>query len=1083
MVFRIKDIQPGLGSSQPRRFTALGGRVFFMADADGTGPELWISDGTEAGTRMISDLSPTGFGGSSPGDAGRAVFGGVYFFDAYNGISKYLYRTDGLITTLVDPVTTNPDNLVVVGGQLFYAGASNLWRLNAVGAIPFRMTDALGNGFNPFHMTAVGSELFFVNGNDIWRTNGALATRLNSPAVPFGIPYTLAAVGSRLFFGATVFGATVSTGRFGLWTYSSPDLAPVFVRAFASLPGEVLGGLFQATRMAAFGSKLIFAANDGISGEELWLSDGTPGGTLQVMDINATGPGLPSQPDQFTVAGPARVYFVADDGIAGRELWRTDGTSAGTRRIADIYVGSGHSQPADLTVVGSKLYFTAITDAGSRQLWALDLVSENVRQLTWNGMFGGGTSFFISGDPHNERNLTVAGNTLFMHALRPLVDPEKVHDGDELWGLDLNEANKPVVFGITVINTTAAPSPGVSLLLTFSEPLSPPPLGVEGRFNVRVGSSLRSVTSVVQPSLTELVLNLAGPPLASGNVPVQVEYLGGAFPNVITDSALNPLAPFPFRNAETLSNDANVSVLHPTYANLILRGSASVGTANVNANRITVDQPAQRNVLNGNGLVDFMDGGEGGDLYMVTDVAHHGAAEISDSGAGGPDELRFASTSLVVETLSVFSSDLGLEIVSIGTGTTLDSPVRTGTAPKNVDALLAPNGLRILGNNGMNRLRGTQFADWIDGGGGLDTMDGGAGSDVYLVSRSGEHGAAEINDSGISLIDNDELRFTSITPNDTITVFGSDSGLNSVVLSTNVSAPAGGVTGMFETTALNVNAVASIGSLLIQGNDGRNVITGTQNQDTINGYAGDDLFLIPDATHHPFSFIFSEVINGGSGADEIRYSATAPAHDGQTLRLSSDVTGIERVTIGGGTGLAPTSTTLNLHVNAQDVGNSLVITGNRGANLLKGTGFGDRLIGDQGNDTLIGGLGQDDLTGGAGNDEFHFVTPMTDPLVAVFHRDRIADFAVGSDRIVLANAQYPGIPEIGVPLPATRFTLGTVATTPNHRIIYDRFGTGHLFYDRDGSASMYAPCQIAVLDPVGPGILRPALTAAHIWVR
>lgn len=85
---------------------------------------------------------------------------------------------------------------------------------------------------------------------------------------------------------------------------------------------------------------------------------------------------------------------------------------------------------------------------------------------------------------------------------------------------------------------------------------------------------------------------------------------------------------------------------------------------------------------------------------------------------------------------------------------------------------------------------------------------------------------------------------------------------------------------MFETTALNVNAGASINLLLIQGNDGRNVITGRQSQDTINGYAGDDLFLIPDATHHPVSVIGSEVINGGSGADEIRYSATAPARAG-----------------------------------------------------------------------------------------------------------------------------------------------------------------------------------------------------------
>lgn len=1081
MVFRIKDIQPGPGRSDPQYFMPLAGQVFFAADADGTGPELWISDGTEAATRLVADLCPPGFGGSNPGKSGRAVLGGLYFFVAYNGSSSFLFHSNGVATTLADAITTNPSNLVVAGGQLFYSGASNLWRWDAVAGLPVRMTDSFGNGFNPFNMMTVGAELFFTHGNDLWRTNSGAPTRVGTPAViPLGIPYTLGTAGSMLFIGGTV-----STGGFGLWAYTSPAPLPLFLRSFASVPGEQVGGLSQFPRMVGLGSTLLFAANDAISGEELWRSDGTAVGTFLLSDINISSPGSSSYPDQLTLAGPSLVFFVANDGSHGRELWRTDGTAAGTRRLTDINVG-GDSNPKDLTVAGSKLYFTATPDGSpaGRQLFVLDLLTETTRQLTRKRMWGDRTDFFVfDTSEHNTPVLMTAGETLFFTAIRPFVASDTVHDGSELWGLDLREAHRPAPVGITVINTTAGPTPSVSLLLTFSEPIIAGPATISS-LTITVGGVVRAVTSVASgPIPTQLSVNLSGLPLASGNIPVSVAYTAPASPlGGITDGALNPLATFTL-NAETFSNDANVSVLHPTYANLILRGSASVGAANVNANRITVDQPAQRNVLNGNGLVDFMDGGAGGDLYMVTDVAHHGAAEISDSGAGGPDELRFASTSLVVETLSVFSSDLGLEIVSIGTGTTLDSPVRTGTAPKNVDASLAPNGLRILGNNGMNRLRGTQFADWIDGGGGLDTMDGGAGSDVYLVSRSGEHGAAEINDSGTSLVDNDELRFTSTTPNDTIAVFNLDGGLNSVVLSTNVSAPAGGATGMFETTALNVNAGASINLLLIQGNDGRNVITGTQSQDTINGYAGDDLFLIPDATHHPVSVIGSEVINGGSGADEIRYSATAPARAGQTLLLSSAVTGIERVNIGGGTGLAPAPTTLNLHVNAEHVGNSLTITGNRGANLLKGTGFGDVLNGDQGNDTLIGGLGQDDLTGGAGNDEFHFVTPMTDPLVAALHRDRIAGFAVGSDRIVLASAHYPTIPEIGVPLPATRFTTGTVATTPNHRIIYDRVGTGHLFYDRDGSASLYAPCQIAVLDPVVPGGLRPALTAAHIWVR
>jgi ELWxxDGT repeat protein len=75
-----------------------------------------------------------------------------------------------------------------------------------------------------------------------------------------------------------------------------------------------------------------------------------------VKDINPVGA---SWPASFTPAG-GRVFFTADDGMAGRELWRTNGTPAGTVRVKDInpildtVVG-----PEWLTKVGGTLFFTA----------------------------------------------------------------------------------------------------------------------------------------------------------------------------------------------------------------------------------------------------------------------------------------------------------------------------------------------------------------------------------------------------------------------------------------------------------------------------------------------------------------------------------------------------------------------------------------------------------------------------------------------------------------------------------------------------------------------------------------------------
>ena len=985
--------------------------------------------------------------------------------------------------------------------NLYYKGESNLWFLDTSLGVPVRIVSSGADSFNPFFMTAVGTgnDLFFVNGNDIWRTNGAVTTRVVMPTVPatrlLAIPRRLAAVGSTLFFSGSD-----SAGGYSLWAYNTTALPPpVWLRSFAAYgPGQSNPEMIKP-QMLAVGSQLFFVANDGVHGDELWRSNGTPAGTVQVSDI-AIGP-TSSLPDQFTAAGSSTLYFVAEDGIWGRELWRTDGTAPGTRRVTDINLGSGNSNPLDLTVVGSRLYFTA-DDGGvnRRQLWVIDLVTDTARQLTSKTMWGSDTKFDVTEHSSGTtRNLSVAANTMFFSAIRTLTSSSgPVYEGIELWGLDLTEANKPALLDIIVVNTTALPLPGVRLLLKFSEPIIVDPAAVS-RFTITVAGVVRPVASIAAGLANELSIILTGPALVGGNVPVQVTYTdppGNDLIGVVEDLAGNDLASF-VRNAETFSNDADVTVLHPNYRNLILRGTAREGTANLNANSITVDQiPAVTNVLVGNDLIDFMDGGGGKDIYIVTDPAHHSGGEISDSGAAGDgrDELRFASTNPLEQTLVIYSSDVGIEEVAIGTGTG-NSPILTGTTPKNIDANLAPNGLSIFGNSGVNRLRGTVFADFINGGlgadvinggsgndsinggSGLDIMEGGAGSDVYIVGTAAEHGAAEINDT-ISAGDINELRFTSTMINDTITVFAGDRGLTHVVLSTDPVAPAGTAV-RAETTTLSVNAGAAPNALTILGNDGRNVITGTRFADQLDGAGGDDLFMISDATFHPAG----EIIRGGSGTDEIRYSATAPALVGQTLVLSSFITGVERVSIGTGTGATPILTSLELNVDASAVSNGLTISGNNGANSIRGTQLADVLTGNNGadvltgnngNDTLTGGLGRDDLTGGAGADRYLFDAP----LVAA-NRDRIMDFNPGlGDHVALSSAVFIGLPAGA--LAGTAFTTGTTATTPNHRIIYDRLGSGSLFYDRDGSAAAFTPLEFAVVMPFP--LARPILTATDFIV-
>src|SRR5207237_2512684 len=112
-------------------------------------------------------------------------------------------------------------------------------------------------------------------------------------------------------------------------------------------------------------------------------------------------------PQNLTVVGD-RVYFAADDGVHGGELWVTDGTAAGTRLIKDIAIqdepwspfgAAPSSYPSNLTAAGGKLFFT--TNTG--QLWVSDGIDGGTVALTASGtpyaglVAAAGDSVFFSG--------------------------------------------------------------------------------------------------------------------------------------------------------------------------------------------------------------------------------------------------------------------------------------------------------------------------------------------------------------------------------------------------------------------------------------------------------------------------------------------------------------------------------------------------------------------------------------------------------------------------------------------------------------------------------------------------------------
>ena len=101
------------------------------------------------------------------------------------------------------------------------------------------------------------------------------------------------------------------------------------------------------------GGTLYFSANDGVHGTQLWKSDGTAGGTVMVADINGT---TTADVTNITDVG-GKAYFAAYTARGGFQVWQTNGTASGT--VKDTSLLTGATAPRDLTAMGTSLVFTA----------------------------------------------------------------------------------------------------------------------------------------------------------------------------------------------------------------------------------------------------------------------------------------------------------------------------------------------------------------------------------------------------------------------------------------------------------------------------------------------------------------------------------------------------------------------------------------------------------------------------------------------------------------------------------------------------------------------------------------------------
>ncbi|MCP4859521.1 MAG: PKD domain-containing protein [Fuerstiella sp.] len=380
----LADIYP-TSNSNAEQFVQAGTETFFVAFDEDHGRELWKTDGTPTGTRLVLDINP-GTTSSAPEDLTQ-IDNNLYF-TAEDGSSggRHLWKSDGTAggTRIVNVAASGYgtagglSNLTAVGDTLFFSagiGATGgslgfeLWKFRATtneSSLVRNIFTTSGESSFPRELESTNGLLFFSADNDstgqrqgreLWKSDGTEAeTKLVAdlhdgmgsccfPRRYFPIstrPQQITGVGSQVFFTTQPTSDLIQTTD--IWVTDGTEQGT-----------RELSSNTQVDQLTAFDGKLYFVSDDGFHGQELWVSDGSLNGTQLVADIH---PGADSSSISELVAADNQLFFIANDGVAGREVWRSDGTNAGTRVVTNAATEL-NSSLASLLPLGDAVFFTA----------------------------------------------------------------------------------------------------------------------------------------------------------------------------------------------------------------------------------------------------------------------------------------------------------------------------------------------------------------------------------------------------------------------------------------------------------------------------------------------------------------------------------------------------------------------------------------------------------------------------------------------------------------------------------------------------------------------------------------------------
>jgi ELWxxDGT repeat protein len=473
----LKDIKPGTLSSAPSNLTNVNGTLYFAADDGVHGRQLWKSDGSPTRTILVKELPV-----DSEGPDWLTAVGNSLFFVADGGgsISNFnikgreLWKSDGTATgtKLVKDVNGNNvdsfiEDLTNVNGTLFFTAVApevgrELWKSDGTtsGTVLVKDINAGSEGSNPQNLTVVGSNLFFsaddgLGGWQLYKSDGSAAgtvllARVNTDTTA---PGNFFSYNNKLFFTLDVDGdyfpelcCSDGTTQGTVWiaksiqfmTNNAQFTVCNGILYFVGQDGTAGGGGHslwrtdgtaagtwrvlhinaatgdddQIAHLTQMNGRLYFSAYTPAYNSELWISDGTAAGTYLLKNINSSGS---SSPADFTQVAD-QLFFTAYDPDHGRELWQTDGTTAGTVLVADLNPGLADAGIANLVGVKGTLYFTANDGASGFEVWKLPVATggASLRIFASTFTYTAGSAITLTGQLLDAYGDPVAGAAVEM---------------------------------------------------------------------------------------------------------------------------------------------------------------------------------------------------------------------------------------------------------------------------------------------------------------------------------------------------------------------------------------------------------------------------------------------------------------------------------------------------------------------------------------------------------------------------------------------------------------------------------------------------------------------------------------------